>query len=69
MLSSTERRKLIVERDRLKTRLSDIKADYKRGLDPDSTERAVQLENAETLAEIERVTTEELVRIDTLLSD
>ena len=67
MLTDTEREKLIKERDRLKTRLDAIKADYHRGLDPDSGERAVQLENAEALTEIKRVTAEELSRIEGLL--
>ncbi len=67
MLTDKERLKLIKERDRLKARLNEIKADYGRGLDPDSGERAVQLENAEALNEIQRVTVEELARIEGLL--
>lgn len=67
MLTDSERKNLVAERNRLKSRLKDIKNDYRRGLDSDSGERAVQLENAETLTEIQRVTTEELERIEALL--
>lgn len=55
---------LVAERDRLVARLEAIKSDYARGLDPDSAERAVQLENAETLNEIQRVTTEQIAQIE-----
>jgi hypothetical protein len=55
---------LIRKRKELVDRLDAIKADYRRGLDADSEERAVQLENRETLEEIERVTLEEIARID-----
>lgn len=55
---------LIKKRKELMDRLDAIKADYKRGLDADSEERAVQLENRETLQEIERVTLEEIAKID-----
>ena len=69
MLTDNERQKLIEDRDRLKARMDEIKADYHRGLDPDSGERAVQLENAEALTEIQRVTAEELARVEALLAD
>ena len=55
---------LIKKRKELTDRLDAIKADYRRGLDADSEERAVQLENRETLQEIERVTLEEIAKID-----
>lgn len=44
----------------LRARLKSIKEDFNRGLDKDSGERAVQLENAEVLNEIARVTEKEL---------
>lgn len=69
MLTDNERQKLIEDRNRLKSRLDAIKEDYRRGLDPDSGERAVQLENAEALNEIQRVTAEELARVEALLAD
>ena len=69
MLTDIERQKLIGERDRLMARLDAINEDYRRGLEADSAERAVQLENAETLAEIQRVTAEELARVEGLLGD
>ncbi len=55
---------LIQKRNELMQRLEAIKADYRRGLDADSEERAVELENRETLQEIERVTLEEIAKID-----
>ena len=69
MLTYIDKQHLIAERDRLKDRLLVIKADYQRGLDPDSGERAVQLENAETLSEIQRVTEEELARVEAQLAE
>ncbi len=55
---------LMKKRKELMERVEAIKADYRRGLDADSEERAVQLENRETLQEIERVTLEEIAKID-----
>lgn len=45
-------------------RLNKIRADLKRGLDRDSAEQALQLENYEVLLEIERVTSEELASVE-----
>ncbi|MCG8670771.1 MAG: hypothetical protein MI867_15280 [Pseudomonadales bacterium] len=50
-------------RDELLERLDAIKKDYGKGLDPDWEEQAMQLENAEVLAEISRVTAEELNKV------
>ena len=50
-------------RDELLERLDAIKKDYGKGLDPDWEEQATQLENAEVLAEISRVTAEELNKV------
>lgn len=55
---------LLRKRKELMDRVEAIRADYKRGLDRDSEERAVQLENRETLNEIERVSLEEIAKID-----
>jgi len=60
---------LMNKRDELRARLKAIEDDYKRGLDADSEERAVQLENAEVLEGIARVTAEELERIEKQLSE
>lgn len=59
---------LIKKRDQLRQRLADINKDYQRGLDADSEERAVQLENAEVLDGIAKATTEELERIEAELA-
>ena len=55
---------LLKKRKELMDRVEAIRADYRRGLDADSEERAQQLENRETLEEIERVSLEEIARID-----
>ena len=59
---------LIEKRDELRSRLDSIENDYKQGLDPDSQERAVQLENAEVLDAIAKSTSEELQRIEEKLA-
>ena len=51
-------------RDELADRLNRINIDYRQGLDPDFAEQAQQLENAEVLEEIARVTAEELNKIE-----
>jgi hypothetical protein len=61
--SENKKRELQARRDELVARLDAINQDYRRGLDPDSGERAVQLENADALAEIARVTQVELDRV------
>jgi len=55
---------LLKKRQELMDRVEAIRADYRRGLDKDSEEQAVQLENRDTLHEIERVSLEEIARID-----
>jgi hypothetical protein len=47
----------------LQKRLDAIHRDYRQGLHADSEERAQQLENAEVLNEIERVTAESLAQV------
>ena len=60
----TEKETLINKRNELRQRLVDIESDYRRGLDPDSGERAVQLENAEVLDGIAKAVAEELEKIE-----
>ncbi len=54
---------LTEKREELLRRLEAIKKDYSSGLSADSEEQAVQLENAEVLEEISRVTNEELQKV------
>lgn len=67
MNDTDQRATLEAERHRLQTRLDQIHADYRRGLDADSEEQAVQLENADTLAEIARVTEAQLAAVEAKL--
>lgn len=62
------KRTLLKKRDELKARLEAIENDYQQGLDPDSGERAVQLENAEVLEGIAKVTADELQDIEDQLA-
>jgi len=69
MTSGTDtREQLLRRRDDLAERLKRINLDYRSGLDADSEEQAQQLENAEVLAEIARVTAEELAKIEAALN-
>lgn len=54
---------LEVRRGELLDRLDAIKRDYGKGLERDSSEQAIQLENAEVLEEISRVANEELQKV------
>lgn len=68
MTDLVERKKqLEVERDALAERLQRINLDYRSGLDQDWEEQSVQLENADVLREIARVTAEELGKIDSAI--
>ncbi|MAR93348.1 MAG: hypothetical protein CML06_21100 [Pseudomonadales bacterium] len=58
-----KKQELCAKRDELLDRLDAIKRDYRSGLAADSEEQAVQLENAEVLEEISRVTSEELQKV------
>jgi len=60
---------LIKKRNELIARLDAIKVDYQQGLDADSGERAVQLENAEVLENIVKATAEELDLVEKQLRD
>ncbi len=55
---------LLERRDELVTRLESIESDYRSGLDANSAERALQLENAEVLDRIADAAAEELARIE-----
>jgi hypothetical protein len=63
-----DRDSLVAKRAQLSERLAAIRKDLGRGLDRDSSEQAIELENAEVLAEIARVTQEQIDRIDEQLS-
>lgn len=68
MLSEAElearKQELMNRRDDLLNRLKAINKDYASGLDSDWEEQATQLENAEVLQEISRVTAEELSKVE-----
>lgn len=66
---NSEKESLIKKRDELLARLTAIREDYQRGLDPDSEERAQQLENAEVLEGIQKATSEELDLVEKKLAD
>ena len=66
--AQNEKEKLIEKRDELRARLESIEKDYRQGLDADSEEQAVQLENAEVQEAIAKSASEELQRIEELLS-
>lgn len=62
-----KKQELTQKRDELRQRLDAIKKDYGNGLPADFEEQALQLENADVLAEISRVTNEELQKVNTAL--
>ena len=57
------------ERDRLRQKLAAIEADYRKGLEPDSEDQAIELENADVLEGIARATAEELEKVEKSLSE
>ena len=64
-IDTTKRlQELIIKRDELLNRVESIKKDFRKGLDKNSSEQAIELENAEVLDEIARVSMEELGRIN-----
>jgi hypothetical protein len=65
---SNEKASLLKRREELKSRLEAIRRDVGRGLDRDSSERAIELENAEVLNEIARVAQEQLEQVDEKLA-
>lgn len=64
MTTSEDGTALRERRDALRARLAAIRADVARGLDRDAEERAVELENADVLDEIARVTALELEDVE-----
>jgi len=62
--AESKKAQLIKKRDELRSRLDSIEKDYRQGLDPDSEERAVQLENADVQEAIAKSASEELQRIE-----
>lgn len=61
------REQLWAKRAELQKRLEAIKRDYAGGLDRDLGEQAIQLENAEVLAELSREAVEQLREIENKL--
>lgn len=59
---------LEAEQNRLRARLASIKEDYQKGLEADSEDRAIQLENAEVLDAIAKATAEELQKVEERLA-
>jgi len=55
---------LISRRDELRQRIAAIERDYRQGLDADSEEQAMQLENAEVLEAISKAAAEELTEVE-----
>lgn len=59
---------LLKRRDELRNKLQAIERDYRQGLEADSEEQAIQLENAEVLTGIAKATADELRRIEDQLA-
>ena len=68
-MADEELQKLMTRRDELRERIEAIEADYRRGLDADSEEQAMQLENAEVLAGISKAAADELEEIEKKLAE
>ncbi len=68
VVAANEKQELLKKRDELRARIEKIEKDYRQGLDPDSEERAQQLENAEVQAGIAKAAAEELRRIEEKLA-
>lgn len=64
-----EKARLIEQRDELRARLEAIKADIRKGLEPDLEERAIQLQNDEVLEGIANVTAAELEKVEARLAE
>jgi len=62
------REELLHKRNELISRLAAIQADLRKGLDADSKEQAIQLENIDVLREIARIAEEEIENIDRQLT-
>ncbi|MDT8405272.1 hypothetical protein [Sulfuriflexus sp.] len=68
-MAEDELEKLVARRDELRARLEAIENDYRQGLDRDTEEQALQLENAEVLAGIARIAAEELTEIQKRIAE
>ena len=66
--TQTEKEQLIEKRNELRARIESIEKDYRQGLDSDSEEQAVQLQNADVLEAIAKSAAEELQRIEERLA-
>lgn len=67
-IKEDEMQELLKRRDELVARIESIEKDYRSGLDADSEERAVQLENAEVLEGIASAAADELAQIESKLA-
>lgn len=61
-------KKLLVTKNELEQRLSRINQNHRRPLDPDSTERATQLENQEVVDALGREAREELDQVNAAIA-
>jgi hypothetical protein len=68
-MTDTNKEELLIRKNELEARLQKIKSDISEGLDADSEERAIQLQNRDVLLEIRRVTEEELQKVNAELQD
>jgi len=64
-----EKAGLIEKRDELRARLEAIRADVRKGLEPDLEERAIQLQNDEVLEGIAAATAAELEQVEARLAE
>ena len=64
-----EKARLLTRKQELQDRIEAIEKDYRKGLDADSEERAVQLENADVLSGISKAAAEELDQIEKRLEE
>lgn len=63
-MGDNDKAELQRRRDELRDRLERIRRDLETKLDRDLDEQAIQLENRDTLVEIQRVTRQELARVE-----
>lgn len=63
-MDNNDKAELQRRRDELRDRLERIRRDLQSGLDRDPDEQSIQLENHDTLVEIQRVTRQELARVE-----
>ncbi len=68
-MTKDELQELMTRRDELRDRIKAIEKDYRQGLDSDSEEQAMQLENAEVLAGISKAAADELEEIEKKLAE